>query len=382
MCYSIAGDEDEDGVHQGLVVATSCGPLRLVMDTTKTNAAYCRIRVDGGIEELGRLFGKDQGTDIITFEDGCSWLSSEAVMSFLTSDKKAVKGPAGQAYGGLAEMVPGLVCSGPLPEIKEFLKRPRDRNWFDEKTAATIKKLHGVLVCIGHKMSGSPQLEYRYSFSAQELLLTKCMPGWVRQGYMAFKYTLKSVMKSLREAQGCGKSADQGYHGRSEISTYHCKTVLLWQLDDDVTWQHEQPFPLFLLLVQRLQRHINSTPKPLLPNYFIPGCNLLESVSPSEVRFAQTLLSSASGTTVVNIFNSVSKTYHWEELFGEEETGRTLLQALVDMQGAVDTPRYEGERSRVYTLVEELDRHRLKVFPPKSKPVSLKQIFYKNTKGF
>ena len=78
-----------------------------------------------------------------------------------------------------------------------------------------------LLVCTGPKISPHRDLEFRISWSIYELFLAIDMPLWVRQAYVAFKYTVK---KEMTERRGRVDKKD----GRSIISSYHLKNVLLW----------------------------------------------------------------------------------------------------------------------------------------------------------
>ena len=366
----------EDGA-----ASSSYLPLQLLMDTLKTKPAYCRVKVEGDEDQLDRALLRNR-TDktlhnVIIQGEESRWLSSTAVMAFLQGPKprgpKKVKGPAEQKYDELVEIVPGLVCSGPLPVICDFMERQQqNKKWPRKETLSDIEKLHGVLVCIGHKASRTPELEYRYSFSAHELLLAKDMPKWVRQGYVTFKYTVKTGIELLREAEETSND-QQTSQGRSLISTYHCKTALLWQLDDSKSWQSEESFGLFRLLVKRLHGYIHDQ---FLPHYFMPECNLLECVSDSEIEYARTCLESILQNPLQNIFNSIDLTDGFDQLFGGRESCDECLTALVTLESAAGTTAYKAAKANVRTNLQRLDSHRQKSFPTR---VSLRNLFDKST---
>ena len=141
------------------------------------------------------------------------------------------------------------------------------------------------------------------------------MPGWVKIGYRAFKYTYKSLYKKKipapndltndhRGAESISKtiirnilfclsklqllfSWDTGvktYDGRKHISSYHMKTVLLWSLEQESTWQEECSFRMMIFLLRKLADHLAAGG---LPHYFNPDCNLFENMSHGELESAR-----------------------------------------------------------------------------------------------
>ena len=253
-------------------------------------AGYCRVNVNGSPKELiGRLakasdyyepnvptavLGSSRAADCLLEREDTVWLSSsktvETFRNFLSVTKEDISGPASHLDNGNTELIVTLMCHGPLPPIRYFQSRPRQSSWPRRASIDRIQKAPGMLVCASHTLSSDDQqaLQFRFSFSLQELMLVKDMPGWVKQGYTAFKLTVKSLLKHHRH---CLTS-----EGRSKVCSYHLKTVLLWTLEDPDSWNMYCPFVFMMRLLTSLQSFIRRSP-PVLPNYFIPECNLFES---------------------------------------------------------------------------------------------------------
>ena len=124
----------------------------------------------------------------------------------------------------------------------------------------------GMLVCASHKLSPEDEqaLQFRVSFSLQELMLTKDMPSWLKQGHIAFKLTVKSMLTRQRYSS---ESA-----GRSKVCSYHLKTVLFWTLEDPGSWETHCPYQFMRRLNDPAIIHQQKSA--VLPNHFIPECNL------------------------------------------------------------------------------------------------------------
>ena len=282
---------------------------RLVLDKTNCPAAYCRVRVEGNISELTSAMGgawtsrdivsKRKAKKCVIEREGKHWLSSEksiqALLDVPPSRTQIIQGPAGSTFEGQWDSVPALICSGPLPEIRNFLKRPRGGPWPSKAVLGRIANMPAVMVAAGHKLSSEKELEWRYSWSLSELLLAEHMPVWVKQAYWAFKYTVKRMLANHKDKQAIGhpvfrrlipmvyKDSEPSDQVRSKLCSFHLKTTLLWELEEKEAWQDQCPFTLFLRLSRRLMDYLRIGQ---LPHYFLEDCDLLECVSSEDMTAA------------------------------------------------------------------------------------------------
>ena len=252
-------------------------------------AGYCKVKVSGSSEGLIRrlanavvrcepnvrtvLLGSDPASDCLLEREGTVWLSSSKTVKtfrqFLAVIKEDISGPACHLDNGEIDVIVTLMCVGPLPAIRDFQSRPRQSGWPRREILDKMQIPPGMLVCASHKLSSSDDqaLQFRLSFSLQEIMLAQDMPGWAKQGYIAFKSTIKSSLTRHRHSIAS--------EGRSKVCSYHLKTVLFWTLEDPGSWNMSCPFQFMMKLLASLRSFISRSP-PVLPNYFIPKCNLLE----------------------------------------------------------------------------------------------------------
>ena len=301
--------------------------------------------------------GKERVMECFCLWNGIQYLSSVKVLRLLSDPRHSQIHQGPSQTVGQVDLVPALVCSRPFPCMLAedgYLSRSHCPRWPTSEALADIGVLPGVIVPTGntdnsaHELergySLSPheqrlsrdmpewdivptvipeyvnhELEWRYSFSTQELRLSHDMPEWVRTGYRAAKYTFKSVCKkNLSTSRDNGSRFSDTRHsamrllgialgfvyttrttdGRKHVSSYHLKTVLLWCLEQESTWQEECPFLLMLILLKTLDHHLVTG---ILPHYFNPDCNLLQSIPKEELDFAR----SCAGEILCDPANSI-----------------------------------------------------------------------------
>ena len=239
--------------------------------------------------------GDRRARTIFIERDGFNYLSSAGVQKLLKDDSEGggLQGPSQQV--GNRDLVPALICSQPFPCIHAFLRRhtyrhldpQRASDWPPAQVLTDIGVMPGIIVPTGHAGSTEQerQMQWRFSFSAQELLLSQHMPAWVKAGYWAFKYTIKARYKQTQR----GTRTNHGDNdSRKSLCTFHMKTILLWTLEDSDTWDNCS-FRLMIRLLVRLDTCM-STGK--LPHYFNPACNLLEFLQQDERQFVRSCLKS------------------------------------------------------------------------------------------
>ena len=212
-------------------------------------------------------------------------------------------GPAAQAGGELFEYIITLVMNGPHPCIDQYLKRSHCMEWPSKEQLYAIKQLPMCLVLATHKDSPIRHLLARCSWSTAELILIVNLPKFVKQGYIAAKFTLKSLLKDTKKVDD----------GRSNVCSYHLKTTFLHYLEKNPPSNISSPFGLMIDLLKELENYLN---KGVLPNYFLSDCNILETVGPDQKQIAiqaiHTILSNPIKTlincpsTAIDIFNDIS----------------------------------------------------------------------------
>ena len=206
--------------------------------------------------------------------------------------------------GGMYDSVPTLVANGPHPALGDFLHRPRCPEWPSRDQLREIRQLPTYLVLVGHKASNKNHLEARVSCSVIELILTSKLPNLVKQGFIAFKNTFKSSQKYYSHQ----KRTDDN---RSQVDSYHLKTILLHYLEKTPPSKITSPF---CLMIDLLSDHDKCLMLREIPHYFIPQCNLLGTVGPDERQAAHQTIHAIISDPVAAVINSPSEPH---EMYGD-----------------------------------------------------------------
>ena len=203
--------------------------------------------------------------------DAQKWLHTGNLLRGLM-DPDHISGPSQKSWDGSVDSVGSLLCSDAHPDLeREFRHRPRGQ-WPPVALINFIVQLPMILVLVGHRLSPDSSLQARVSFSLCELKLIQELPGVVKQGYIACKYVLKRFLVAHR----CPNCAGDG---RSLVGSYHIKTSLLNFLEKRPPALITSPFILFKDLLCELDSNLKMEK---LPHYFLPECNLLETVDSVE----------------------------------------------------------------------------------------------------
>ena len=189
----------------------------------------------------------------------------------------SISGPAGQALGGLHDIVPTLVANKPHPAIVDYINRLNSPEWPSQDQRQLLQQLPMNLVLVGHKDSPRKDQEFRLSWSAGELVLILTLPNHIKQGYVAFKYVMKCFLKMNR---GQNETND----GRSKIGSYHFKTTFLYHLESTSPSKIISPFVLMMDLFSDFIGYLN---RGKIPHYLFPDCDLLATVGHEERQAAR-----------------------------------------------------------------------------------------------
>ena len=278
----------------------------------------------------------------VVSEGGRLWLHSRHTLEAMQGGgTEAISGPAEQQDGGLYEHVSSLVCSGPHPAMASYKERPR-KHWPSPALLDALMQQPMILVMVGPKDAQDSYLMFRVSWSALELTLIYSLGLWLKQGYVCFKYTVKSVLRALRPK-------DSAREGRSQVGSYHLKTVFLRHLEEHPPQQEGSPFQLMLDLCQDLQHYLLMG---CLPHYFLPGCDLLRTVGEEERRYALQAVGQVIADPLVAILNSPSEPEH---IYGPYHSPDDLIRCFREVSSLPSCPE---RRERLRRLLRRLDDHR------------------------
>ena len=281
--------------------------------------AYCKLQISDlhGLKE-SEVFGDRWFEDPCVEESGgVTWLNTyntlRRMRDSIYTRGQPVSGPASQR--GNTDTVNTLVCSAAHPDLHhEFRSRTRGP-WPTADVINYILQLPMLLVLVGHKLSTEFRLEARISWSHLEYKLIKELPESVRQGYIAYKYVMKRFLKAHR---GQNEAAD----GRSKIGSYHLKSVFLHFLEKRPPSLITSPFELFLDLLTHLDVYLQVGK---LPHYFLPQCDLLETVGNDERHLARQVIREILSNPLNALLTSPTRP---QQIYGEEVSPDDLAVAF------------------------------------------------------
>ena len=317
-------------------------------------ATYTKLQVTSIYNGLNRCYTSSRWIEdsVHRYGDQC-WLNTYKAVRGLRKPGESFSGPAAQR--GRIDHVPTLVCNGPHPDMdQEFANRPRQ--WPPAALISVLLKLPMLLVLVGHKLSPEFHLQARMSWSHLELKLIQELPKSIRQGYIACKYVLKHFLKARRGQNEAGV-------GRNYMSSYQVKTSFLRYLEKTPPSMITSPFGLFVDLLHELDNYLKVGS---LPHYFLPQCNLLETVEEGELCIArqviQEILSDplnallTSPTAPQEIYGEVHPD-HLVSAFSRVSSHPTCEQNWNDLSELL--ARVDERRQQRYREQRERDRNRM-----------------------
>ena len=325
------------------------GDSCLEFDPVGCPPAYTRLRVT----DRQALLSHDCVDDSCMEEcDGHYWLLPVPLNQAIQRDLKqagidpifvstSISGPAGQASGGLIDIVPTLVANEPHPAIKQYINRLCSQEWPSHDQRQWIQQLPMNLVLVGHKKSTREGQEFRLSWSANELVLIWTLPNHIKQGYIAFKYVMKYFLKMNRVQ-------NETDHGRSKIGSFHFKMTFLYTLENTPPSKINSPFRLMMDLASNFLDYLN---RGKLPHYFLPECDLLATVGHDERQIAIKSIHNIISDPISAVLKCPSVP---NEIYGD-----ILPDDLVAVFHRVSTdPCCERRRHELVLLLSRLDEWR------------------------
>ena len=352
----------------------------LFLHVADNDASFCEVHARGNMDGLvssmarariGALgihhLGEKKARSCLSSQEGVSNLSSYRTRRMLHGEaiETAAHGPDLSM-----DWVPSLVCSHPLPSIKDFLSRRRNANWPQHSTLQQLGNLPGVLTCLGKCGSERSHFEFRYSWGMHEILLAADMPAWIKQAYCAFKFTVQNWIYN---------NTDDNERERNDVGifeSYFLKNILWWELEDTDIWEEACAYRAMLLLMNRLSTCLQPTNEGhcVLPHYFLSSCNLLETVNSREIErcrvavreiltdpLAAVVAAPVLPDEVFGRGNTVARLVEWVGKTLSLRTGREgvkFLNSVKALNSAKGSPTYDTRMRNFQEVLERLDRCR------------------------
>ena len=192
---------------------------------------------------------------------------------FIMKETHRKEGPALHQDGAKgftsSDTVVALSCRDWPECAREWLSRNRIHGWPSKELIKQCKSLGFIVVSACHPASDEKQFQWRISFSHQERLLVTQFNSVQLKCYILLKIIKKELVKQ--------------YIKEDTLTSYHLKTCMLYILENTPSelWVPENLVGCLIMCLQQIHLWIRDEK---IPNYFIPGENMLDRITNPELR--------------------------------------------------------------------------------------------------
>ena len=168
-----------------------------------------------------------------------------------------------------SDTVFALWCTDWPECAREWLSRRRIHGWPSKELIKQCKSLGFIVVSASHPASDEKQFQWRISFSHQERLLVTQFNTVQLKCYILLKIIKKELIKQdIKE---------------DTLTSYHLKTCMLYILENTPSelWVPENLLGCLIMCLRQIHLWIRDEE---IPNYFIPGENMLDRITKPELR--------------------------------------------------------------------------------------------------
>ena len=168
-----------------------------------------------------------------------------------------------------SDFVYALSCSDWPECARKWLSRRRIYGWPSKELIKQCKSLGFIVVSASHPASDEKQFQWRISFSHQERLLVTQFNSVQLKCYILLKIIKKELVKQ--------------YIKEDTLTSYHLKTCMLYILENTPSelWVPENLVGCLIMCLRQIHLWIRDEK---IPNYFIPGENMLDRITTPELR--------------------------------------------------------------------------------------------------
>ena len=168
-----------------------------------------------------------------------------------------------------SDIVCALSCTDWPDCAQEWLSRRRIHGWPSKELIKQCKSLGFIVVSACHPASEEKQFQWRISFSHPERLLVTQFNSVQLKCYILLKIIKKELIKQ--------------YIKEDTLTSYHLKTCMLYILENTPSelWVPENLVGCLIMCLRQIHLWIRDEK---IPNYFIPGENMLDRITTPELR--------------------------------------------------------------------------------------------------
>ena len=168
-----------------------------------------------------------------------------------------------------SDTVFALSCTDWPECAQEWLSRKRIHGRPSKELIKQCKSLGFIVVSACHPASDEKQFQWRISFSHQERLLVTQFNSVQLKCYILLKIIKKELIKH--------------YIKEDTLTSYHLKSCMLYILENTPSelWVPENLVGCLIMCLRQIHLWIGDEK---IPNYFIPGENMLDRITKPELR--------------------------------------------------------------------------------------------------
>ena len=168
-----------------------------------------------------------------------------------------------------SDTVLALSCTDWPECAREWLSRRRIHGWPSKELIKQCESLGFIVVSACHPASDEKQFQWRISFSHQERLLVTQLNSVQLKCYILLKIIKKELIKQ--------------YIKEDTLTSYHLKTCMLYILENTPSelWVPENLVGCVIMCLRQIHLWIRDEN---IPNYFIPGEDMLDRITKPELR--------------------------------------------------------------------------------------------------
>ena len=168
-----------------------------------------------------------------------------------------------------SDTVVALACTDWPECAQEWLSRKRIHGWPSKELIKQYKSLGFIVVSACHPASDEKQFQWRISFSHQERLLVTQFNSVQLKCYILLKIIKKELIKQ--------------YIKEDTLTSYHLKTCMLYILENTPSelWVPENLVGCLIMCLRQIHLWVRDEK---IPNYFIPGENMLDRITKPKLR--------------------------------------------------------------------------------------------------
>ena len=267
------------------------------IETNNCKPGYLRLRFAGN----GKIVRGSEDVELLYSSTQFFRIMERSCHSYLKA--KITRGPATTNifHSDLpnVDQVFYSSCSTWPPNAQTWVDRKRRSKWPPKEIIRDIVSKGCRIVHKAHPSSRDPDAEFRFSFSEAELILFNTISLDQKKCFIAFKALVKygvcrSEFKAMIEI---------------DLSSYILETIFLWSCETIPAdqWQTTNGWAKCLFyMIDQLYACLKSK---TLPGYFIPDCNLMDSIELPQTFFQEIVKLRSNPITYAGSFLDSTKCF-------------------------------------------------------------------------